>query len=154
MRPHLGQINPYHLGYKLFEKIIEEKGFDEAAAIREIHNDLTFLRFYIDEDFMEEMNYFSYSFKKDKNSITIDDISDIDGWELVRDEMIKNVGLNRVPVVYVDEIEKNHTLSLIHEYDDRDLDLNYARKVFNYIATLWGDEVKLVSMIENEVWEF
>ena len=27
IRPHLGQINHYHLGYKLLEKIIEDKGF-------------------------------------------------------------------------------------------------------------------------------
>jgi stage V sporulation protein R len=154
IRPHLGQINPYHLGYKLFEHIIEKEGFDEAMTIREVHNDITFLRCYIDEEFMREMNYFSYSFKKDKKTITIDDISDEKGWEKVRNELITNTGLNRIPVVYIDEVEKNNTLSLIHEHDGRDLDLRYAEKVYNYIKSLWGADVKLISVVENEVWEF
>jgi len=154
IRPHLGQINPYHLGYKLFEHLIEKYGFQEALILRETHNDIAFLRCYADEEFLRSMNYFSYSFKKDKKAITIDDVSDEKGWEKVRDELINNVGLNRIPVVYVDAIEKNNTLSLIHEHDGRDLDLTYATKVYEHIQTLWGDEIRLVSQIEDEKWEF
>ena len=154
IRPHLGQINPYHLGYKLFQKIIEEKGFEEAMTIREVHNDITFLRFYMDEEFMRDNNYFSYSFDKSKQGSVVDDISDAEGWENVRDEMIKNVGLNRLPVVFVDELEKDGTLSLVHEHDGRDIELNYARKVFEFIETLWGDNVKLITIVEDEIWEF
>jgi stage V sporulation protein R len=154
VRPHLGQLNPYHLGFKLFEKIIEEHGFEEAMIVREVHNDISFLRFYLDEEFMREQNYFSYSFKKDQKATTIDEVSNNDGWESVRDDMINNIGLNRVPVVYVEEIEKDNTLSLVHEHDGRDLDLNYADKVYNNIKSLWGDEVRLVSTVENEKWEF
>jgi len=154
VRPHLGQLNPYHLGFKMFEKIIDEHGFEEAMMVREVHNDISFIRFYCDQPFMEDMNYFSYSFKKANKSITIDDISNNDGWESVRDELIKNVGLNRVPVIFVDEVEKGNTLCLTHEHDGRDLDLTYARKVFDHIKALWKDEVKLVTIVENEIWEF
>jgi len=100
------------------------------------------------------MNYFSYSFKKEKKSLTIDDVSDNAGWADVRDELIQNSGLNRIPIVYIEEIEKDNTLALKHEHDGRDLDLRYAEKVFNYIRTLWGDNVKLISLVENEIWEF
>ena len=154
VRPHLGTLNPYHLGFKLFEKIIEKDGFEEAMIIREVHNDISFLRFYLDEEFMREQNYFSYSFKKDQKATTIDEVSNTDGWESVRDDMIKNIGLNRIPVVYVEEIEKDNTLSLVHEHDGRDLDLNYAKKVYNNIKSLWGDEVRLISTVEDDIWEF
>ena len=154
IRPHLGQINPYHLGYTLFQKIIEEKGFEEAKTIREVHNDITFLRFYTDEEFMREHNYFSYSFNRKQQSSIVDDISDVEGWEKVRDAMITNVGLNRIPVVFVEEIEKDGTLSLVHEHDGRDLEMNYARKVFEHIKTLWRGEVKLITIVEDEIWEF
>ena len=154
VRPHPGQLNPYHLGFKLFEKIIDESGFEEAQMVREVHNDISFLRFYLDEEFMREQNYFSYSFKKKHKAVTIDDISDERGWQEVRDQMIQNIGLNRIPIVYADEIEKNNTLCLIHEHDGRDLDLTYATKVFEHIKALWGDEVKLISKVENEIWEF
>jgi stage V sporulation protein R len=103
---------------------------------------------------MEEMNYFSYSFKKDQKSNTIDDVSDTEGWEAIRDDLINNVGLNRIPVVFVDELEKNNTLSLIHEHDGRDLDLSYAQKVYEHVQKLWGDNVRLTSIVENEIWEF
>ena len=154
VRPHLGQMNPYHLGFKLFENIIERGNFQEAMIAREVHNDISFLRFYMDAEFMEDMNYFSYSFKKPEKSITIDDVSDSEGWEKVRDELIRNVGLSRVPVVFVDEVEKDNTLSLTHEHDGRDLDLKYARKVYDHIRTLWGDNVRLITIVENEIWEF
>ena len=72
----------------------------------------------------------------------------------MRDELIKNVGLSRVPVVYVEDLSKDFTLTLIHEHDGRDLELKYAQRVFEYIQQLWGDKIKLVTEIENEVWEF
>ena len=81
-------------------------------------------------------------------------MSDDIGWENVRDELVKTVGLGRVPTVFVEELEKDNTLSLVHEHDGRDLDLNYARKVFEHIETLWGDNVRLTTIVENEIWEF
>jgi stage V sporulation protein R len=154
IRPHLGKINPYHLGFELFQKIIREQGFEEAKLIREVHNDITFLRAYANEEFIHEQNLFTYSFKKQHKYHTIDDMGDYSGWKEVRNELIKNVGLNRVPIIYVDDLSSNFTLSLVHEHDGRDLDLEYAQKVFDYIKVLWGDEVKLTTEIENDTWEF
>lgn len=154
VRPQLGKINPYHLGFKLFEKIIEEKGFEEALLARETLNDASFIHTYADEKFLREQNYFSYSFKTKRKESTIDDIPDEDGWMAVRDEMIKNVGLNRVPIVFIDELAKNNTLCLTHEHDGRDLDLPYAKKVFEHVQTLWKDKVILRTIVENELWEF
>ena len=154
VRPQLAKINPYHLGFKLFEKIIEEKGFEEALLVRETLNDASFIHAYADEKFLREQNYFSYSFKTKSKESTIDDISDENGWMVVRDEMIKNVGLNRVPIVFIDELAKNNTLCLTHEHDGRDLDLPYAKKVFEHVQTLWKDKVILRTIVENELWEF
>tara|TARA_Y100000310_G_scaffold188615_1_gene188571 strand:- start:2204 stop:3511 length:1308 start_codon:yes stop_codon:yes gene_type:complete len=154
VRPHLGTVNPYHLGFELFKKIIDEKGFDEALLIRETHNDITFLRTYLDQEFLMDQNLFSYSFKSTYKSSTIDDIADEIGWEKLRDDLISNVGLNRAPVVFVMEMTKDHKLTLVHEHDGRDLEVPYAQKVFNYIKELWGDELVLLTQIEGERWEF
>ena len=154
VRPHLGTVNPYHLGFELFKKIIDEKGFDEALLVRETHNDITFLRTYLDQEFLMDQNLFSYSFKSTYKSSTIDDIADEIGWEKLRDDLISNVGLNRAPVVFVMEMTKDHKLTLVHEHDGRDLEVPYAQKVFNYIKELWGDELVLLTQIEGERWEF
>jgi stage V sporulation protein R len=154
VRPHLGTINPYHLGFELFKKLIKEKGFEEALLIRETHNDITFLRTYLDQEFLLDQNLFSYSFKPKVKSSTIDDISDEGGWERIRDDLVLNIGLNRIPIVFVMEMNKNHKLTLVHEHDGRDLEIPYAQKVFNYIKDLWGDELVLISQVEGEKWEF
>jgi len=154
VRPHLGVVNPYHLGYQIFKKIEKESGFSECLLAREVHNDITFIRKYLDQELCEELNLFSYSYKTDRKYTTVDQISDRVGWEKVRDSLIKTAGLNSVPVIYVEELQKDHTLVLRHEHDGRDLDMKYAKRVFEYIKTLWGDNVQLFTILEKEPWEF
>jgi stage V sporulation protein R len=72
----------------------------------------------------------------------------------IRDDLIKNVGLGSVPVVYVDKLEKDGTLILKHEHDGRDLELAEANRVFEHINTLWSSGVKFTTIIEDEIWEF
>jgi len=154
IRPSLGRVNPYHLGYNIFKKIEERDGFEACLLAREVHNDITFLRNYLDEEMCRELNLFSYSFKKSAGHTSIDETSDEEGWENVRDSLIKTIGLNSIPVIYVEEMLKDHTLVLRHEHDGRDLDMQYSKKVFEYIKELWGDDVKLFTILENELWEF
>ena len=154
IRPTLAQINPYYLGYKMFKDIEEKFGFEECLLVREVHNDITFLRKYLTQELCDELNLFTYSFKKSKSYKTIDEVSDERGWEKIRDDLIKTVGLNMVPVVCVEEITNNHSLILQHEHDGRDLDIPYAKKVHQYIEELWGDEVKIFTTLEGDGWEF
>ena len=155
VRPHVGRVNPYHLGYKLFKKIEEESGIQACFVAREVHDDVSFVRKHLDEKMCRELNLFSYSFKKSRRANTIDEISDEEGWASVRDNLLKTVGLNSIPVVRVESVDKKtHTLHLQHEHDGRDLEIPYANKVLGYIADLWGDEVKMFSIVEDEIWEF
>lgn len=152
--PHLGKINPYHLGYEIFKKIEEKHGFEHCLLTREVHNDITFLRKYLDEELCRELNLFSFSFKKKADQHSIDEVSDDEGWEKIRDSLISNTGLNGIPIIYVKEMTKDHTLVLEHEHEGRDLDIQYASKVFEHIKELWGDDVQLFTMLEGELWEF
>ena len=95
---------------------------------------------------------FSFSEKKSKG-LTIDEIYDDDGWENIRETLIKSVGTNGIPVIYVEEIEDDNTLILRHEHDGRDLELDHADEVLRHIITLWGDDAKLFTIIEEELWE-
>ena len=48
VRPIVGRVNPYHLGYTLFKKIEEEYGFEECLLVRETHDDESFIRKYLE----------------------------------------------------------------------------------------------------------
>ena len=151
VRPHLGSINPYHLGFHLFRKIEERFGLQECFIARESLNDESFLRQYLTEEDCEELNLFSFSLHRDEYKI--DDVSDDPGWKSVKEDLIKQVGGNNIPIIVVDGIEDGNILCLKHEHDGRDLELDYGDAVVKHITTLWGDIVKLDTIIEDEPFE-
>ena len=97
---------------------------------------------------------FSFSFDKRGSVNRVTEISDDLGWQTVRDDLIKNVGLNSIPVVLVKELQKDGTLVLEHQHDGRDIELSEANKVFEFINDLWSGAVKFTTIIEEETWEF
>lgn len=154
VRPHLGRINPYHLGYKIFKNIEKKYGFQECLRARETHNDETFIKTFLDEELCKELNLFTYSFHQKEGYNKIVDISNKESWRTVRDDLITNIGLNGVPVILVQELKKDGTLVLRHEHDGRDLELAEANKVFEHINDLWHSGVKFTTIIEEDTWEF
>ena len=129
-------------------------GFEECLRVRETHNDETFIKSYLDYDLCKELNLFSYSFKRSAGYNQIDDVSEENSWKRVRDDLIKSIGLNSVPVIYVQDLLQDGTLVLKHEHDGRDLELSEANKVFEHINNLWSDEVRFTTIIEDDLWEF
>jgi stage V sporulation protein R len=154
IRAHLGRINPYHLGFRMFKYIEEKLGFDECMRARETHNDETFIKTFLNYDLCKELNLFSYSFHKSEGYDRITEVSAEDTWRTIRDELIMNVGLKSVPVVVVQELLADGTLVLKHEHDGRDLELTEANKVFEHINELWEGGVRFTTIIEDETWEF
>ena len=152
VRPHIGAINPYHLGFHLFQKIKERHGIEECFLAREVCYDASFLRQYLTEEDCVELNLFSYSSKK-KIGTTVDDVSDERGWKQVKEDLILQVAGGSIPVVYVDELKKDGLLVVRHEHDGRDLELKYADAVVEHVKYLWNGHVKFYTMIEDEPWE-
>jgi len=151
VRPHISQINPYHLGFYLFNKLEKEKGLEECFFAREVYNDVSAIRNYLDIDDFRELNLFTYSSKKDY--ISIDDVSDESGWLKIREDLIRNIGTNSMPRIFVSDISNNGELIVQHEHDGRDLDLEYAEEVVNQINYLWPKGVKFFTIIEEEPFE-
>ena len=152
VRPHIGGINPYHVGFYLFQKIEKEMGLDECFLIREVHDDESAIRMYLDEDDFRKLNLFTYS--KDKNNDTfIDEVSDHDDWKVVRNTLLQNTGVNSIPRIYAHDIKKDKSLVLKHDHDGRDLDLEYADKVIENVRHLWPEGAVLFTVIEDEIWE-
>lgn len=152
VRPHLGGLNPYHIGFYIFTKLEREHGIEKCFEVREIHDDVSAVRLFLEEEDMRELNIFSYVRKKD-GEVAISEVADEEEWQVVRNEMIRSVGVNGIPQIYVDKIENDGTLVLKHEYDGRELDLGHAEKVVNHITELWKNDVRLYTILEDEIWE-
>jgi stage V sporulation protein R len=152
VRPHSGGLNPYHIGFYIFNKIEKLHGLEKCFEIREVHDDVSAVRLYLEEDDFRELNLFNYERKKN-GDVFISEVSDHDDWKSVRDEMIRNTGINTIPHIYVDRVEKDNTLVLKHEHDGRDIDLNHANEVIKSIKSIWKNNVKFYTIIEDEMWE-
>ncbi|MAF24414.1 stage V sporulation protein R [bacterium] len=151
IRPHVSKVNPYHLGFYLFKKIEKEKGLDECFFVREVHNDVSALRCYLDMESSRDLNLFTYSTKKEY--ITIDDISDEEGWKKIKNDLIMNVGTNSMPSVYVSDVSDYNELIIRHDHDGRDLELEYAEEVVSQLLRLWPSGIKFFTVIEEESFE-
>ena len=152
--PHETRINPYHLGFYLFNKIEKEKGIEECFFIREVMHDTQAILQYLDINDFIELNMFSFDLHKKNNIYYISDVPDEEeGFRQVRDALIRNTGTNGIPSIYVETIEENGVLVLRHDHDGRDLEVQEANGVVDNIETLWGSPVKLFTVLEGDMWE-
>ncbi|MBE6071550.1 MAG: SpoVR family protein [Clostridium butyricum] len=142
--PAIGGLNPYYIGFKIFEYLEKKYGKEKIFEVREVDRDSSFLRRYLTRELCEELNLFQYN-QRTFDTI-IEEISDEDGWKSIRDTISYTCGIGSIPYVRVADLNKNdRTLTLENVYDGRSLDLSYAKATLQYIQELWGNDVKLVT---------
>jgi stage V sporulation protein R len=152
IRPHPGRVNPYNVGFYLFQRIEKEQGLDRCFFIREVHHDVSALEELIDEQACRDLGLFTYSLKTKRRDqvYTVDDVSDDAGWENIKRDLIMQTGLNSLPKIGVSELTRGGTLVLQHEYDGRELEIDYADQVVKNISLLWESDVRLKTYLEEE----
>ncbi|MGG7150469.1 SpoVR family protein [Clostridium neonatale] len=142
--PAIGGLNPYYIGFKMFEDIEKKYGKEKIFEVRAIERDSSFLRRYLTQELCEELNLFEYN-QRTFDTI-IEEISDEDGWKTIRDTLSYTCGMGGIPYVRIIDLNKNdRTLTLENVYDGRTLDLSYAKATLKYIQELWGYDVKLIT---------
>jgi stage V sporulation protein R len=197
LRPHPGGLNPYHVGYHLWNRqhvwdvgnrdrnllnkdqhedvlfddmtseFVEsnvsypvssfkrEDGTIESAIFkaREIERDTSFLRRYLTEGAVRELNLFEHKARGDEQVISR--VADKENWRAIKDTLIANVGTGTIPVIKVVDSDYNKARELLleHAHDGRDLQLDYAEKTMRYIAQLWGHDVVLNTVINEKKTE-
>ena len=60
IRPHIGGLNPYHLGFVIFQDIKERYGIEECFIARECSHDVSFIRQYLTPELCEKLGLFSF----------------------------------------------------------------------------------------------
>jgi len=147
IRPSLGSINPYFLGFKIFSDINQKYGLAKMFEVREIERDQSFIYKYLTEELCREMNLFQYQKKEDE--YVIDEVADEKGWKEIRNNLANSLGMGNIPSIKVIEFLHDRTLLLEHEYDGRELELAYAKETLKYLGTLWDGRIILETSIDK-----
>lgn len=177
LRPTPGGLNPYHLGFVLWNDIerrwnvgetgrewsddtpkgdistLDENdtpGRKKIFEVRESDRDASFLRRFLTVDIMRELELFQHE-KRGKERV-ITKISDDDNWQQVKETLIANVGMGSIPVIKVEDADfgRNRTLYLKHHHDGRDLQLEYAEHTLKHVKALWEREVVLETTVNGK----
>lgn len=132
-------INPYHLGFSMWEKIVERDGLDAARNIMQQDDDFGFVRNHLTRDLADELQLFRYLAKDGQVRVL-----DMDLDQLHEQLLAPKYGFG-APSVSVRHLHVDGTLELEHDYktDGRGLDLERSRKVLEYVRRVWRRPVVL-----------
>ncbi|HZS90319.1 MAG TPA: SpoVR family protein [Chloroflexota bacterium] len=156
------RLNPYYLGFRIWQDIerrwdnptTEEQerlgrkpgsGREKMFEVREAENDQSFLRHYLTEDLVRDLDLYTYRLVDDEWQVVDTD------WEKVRDTLVRSMDNFGNPYITVDDgdYRQNRELFLRHHFDGTELDVRYAEKTLQYLYKLWNRSVHLETVIDE-----
>jgi len=163
LSPSRTSLNPYYLGFKLLEDIERRwdsptqeeqdrmgrkpgQGLQKLFEIREMDNDVSFLRNYLTEETVKELDLYLY--KKEGDEWVIVEKN----WEKVRNGIVASMNNFGSPYLVVDngDFRGNRELCLVHVFEGQELDMNYAEKTLQHVYLLWGRPVHLETIYDGK----
>jgi len=167
-------LNPYAVGYRIWRDIErrwehpedEETwygqrfrregggGLARVFAVAADHRDSEFIREFLTEKLVEELDLYVYGFegdrKRQKGAWTVED----EPWERVRDVLVDEETSLGVPsIAAVDGDYRNHgELLLVHDAasNRHPLDQDYAKRTLALVHRLWGKPVSLETVVAGK----
>lgn len=141
LAPNRFHLNPYHLGFHMFEDIEARLGRDKMFEVREVETDVSFLRNYLTEELIEKLDLYTYRKVADRWEVTYAQRE----WEKVREGIISLISNGGFPYIYAVEHdwEKRGELYLRHGYEGVELDAQYVVKTLPHLFHIWGRPVHL-----------
>jgi stage V sporulation protein R len=136
-------INPYHLGFAMWEKIIAKDGLAAARSIMEQDDDFGFVRNHLTRELAEELDLFRYSARNDGQIKVLE--NDLTALHEALLAPKYNFG---APSVSAAHVRNDGTLELAHDSstDGRGLDLERSRKVLDYLHKVWRRPIVLTTI--------
>jgi stage V sporulation protein R len=136
-------INPYQLGFMLWEQIVEDAGLESARAIMKQDDDFSFIRNHLTRELATDLGLFQYR-RQDNGQVKVleDDI------DAMRESLLLEKYNFGAPRVAVSELKTDGTLVLQHQsrIDGRGLDVERSRRVLEYVQRVWRRPVQLVTV--------
>ena len=163
LSPSRTSLNPYYLGFKMFEDVERRwdnptqeqqdrlgrkpgKGLEKIFEIREMENDVSFLRNYLTEDLIKELDLYLY--KKEGDEWVIAEKN----WEKVRDGIVASMNNFGTPYLVIEngDYRGNRELYITHVFEGQELDMNYAEKTLQHVYLLWGRPVHIETIYDGK----
>ncbi len=165
-----GQINPYKLGIELYRDIEDRwnrgkfgpeyeqcddnnarKNWDKKLGlgrqkifeVRKLHNDVTFIDSFMNEEFCEAQKLFTYGFNRRTGQYEIVDRD----WRKVKRQLLFSLTNHGQPVVKVEDgnFENRGELLLSHQHEGMDLEYDKAVETLKNVQMLWRRPVHLIT---------
>jgi stage V sporulation protein R len=176
--PRGTSINPYYVGFKMFEDIERRwdgeltpderrqyrdenhgaewthkgEGRAKIFEIRELENDVSFLRNYLTRGLVDDLDMYIYRREGDEWVVVEKD------WRKIRDAIVDNMTNFGFPYLTVEDgdYHRARELYLKHSFDGREMDQRYAFQTMRYLYQLWGRPIHLETVVEEGpvVWTF
>jgi stage V sporulation protein R len=110
------------------------QGKQKIFEVRELDNDVSFLRNYLTQELIEELDMYVYE-KRDNQWVITEK-----NWEKVRDRIVANMTNFGDPYIMVEDgdYKQNGELYLKHYFEGTPLDVGYAEKTLQNVYQLWG----------------
>ena len=125
-------------------------GMQKIFEVREIYNDYMFINEFMDQDFCDDNEFFVYERNKKGEYILISrKVED------VREQILKNVGLQHFPIIQVknaNALNLGH-LHLEHVWTGRDLSFKYAKDTLKFVSRLWGRPVVITTYETDDTYD-
>jgi stage V sporulation protein R len=136
-------INPYHLGFAMWEKIVAREGLEAARHIMEQEDDFGFVRNHLTRELAEELSLFRYSARSDGQIKVLD--ADL---PVLHEAVLAPKYNFGAPIVSAVRVRTDGTLELAHDsgVDGRGLDLERSRKVLDYLQRVWRRPIVLTTV--------
>lgn len=146
VRPHasgtsvaLG-INPYHVGFSLWEHIIEKQGLEAARRIMREDDDFGFIRNHLTQELADELQLFRYV-RSANGAVRVAE----PGMEALHESILAPKYNFGAPSIAATAVRVDGTLELTHDHavDGRGLDPASGSRVLGYLQQVWRRPVKL-----------
>ena len=138
--------NPYHLGFSIWENIVEERGLEGARKIMCEDDDFGFVRNHLTLELAQELKLFRFKGPA-TGTLTVQEMD----LPLLHEALLAPKYAFGAPTVNATRVHVDGKLELVHDHttDGRGLDPERARKVLEYIARVWRRPVTIAT-VDND----
>jgi stage V sporulation protein R len=137
------EINPYHIGFRLWDRIIERDGVEAARRLMQQDDDFAFVRGQLDAELAEELQLFRYE-GPPKGPYQVQEMD----LGALHEAMLGPKYAFGAPTVAANHVRVDGTLELVHDHatDGRGLDAERSQRVLDYLVKVWRRPIKLTTI--------